>query len=260
MTVHPLAFEPDPEARAARRIAVAHRQVEMALEVAEAVQRRALAQIERDIAAAEAGEAGVADAAFTDAGPAKGRRDDPVAAVERAGRAVRLSLALAARLDSDEPVRRARVRSDAAAERQAAADAKRRADEERWRAAADEEADLQEIVVEAATRVLRRVCADEDEVREQIVEFCERMNEDEREFDVLERPVGAVLAALFETMEITPDWSAWAAEPWAVEEARTNAAGSPYAAGGAAWVREGGEDPPGGAPAADLVGAHGSSP
>ena len=103
---HPAQFEiaPDPEARAARRIAVAHQLVEMGLALAEAAQQRALAQIARDIAAAQAGEA--------EDGAAKGRREDPVAAAERAARAVRLSLALAARLDSDEPVRRGRLRGD----------------------------------------------------------------------------------------------------------------------------------------------------
>src|SRR5471030_540290 len=111
---HPLQFEiaPDPEAnpeaRAGRRIAMAHRLAEMAMVLAEAVHRRALAQVERDIEAAESGEAVSAEDA-----PPKGRRDDPLAAVDRIARTVRLSLALAARLDGDEPVRRTRARADA---------------------------------------------------------------------------------------------------------------------------------------------------
>ena len=256
MNEHPLPFEPDPEARAARRIAVAHRQVEMALEIAEAVQRLAMARIERDIAAAEAGEAAPAD----DAG-AKGRRDDPVAAVERAGRAVRLSLALAARLDSDEPVRRARVRSDTAAERQAMAEARDRERQADSAAAWDETFQLQDKAIEVVTQGLLRAGLDEVELHERTDEARERLGEDEWEFDLDERHFGAVIASLFEALEFKPDWSIWASEPWAVEEAQINALGSPYATGGAAWVaREGGEDPPDQAVNREPVAADGSSP
>jgi hypothetical protein len=258
MTVHahPSQFdlEPDPEARAARRIAVAHRLVELGLELAEAAQRLALARMEREIAAVEAGEA-VADA---DAA-VKGRRDDPVAAVERIGRTVRLSLALAARLDSDEPVRRSRVRADAAAEREAQAEARRREDEA-GRAAAQEEAfQLEDTVVEVVARGLLRAGVGEVELHERSEEVLERLSEGEWEFDLDQRHFGAVIASLFEAMGIVPDWSVWADEPWATREAQINALGSPYARDGAAWAKAGGDDPPD-AVAREPVSADGSSP
>ena len=44
-----------------------------------------------------------------------------------------------------------------------------------------------------------------------------------------DQSVGALLAQLCKDFGLTPDWSAWADQDWAVEEARTNAPGSPYA-------------------------------
>ena len=245
---HPSQFKIDPEARAARRIAAAHRLVEMGMELAEAAQRLALARMERQIAAAEAGEA---DA---DAGPAS-RRSDPVAAVERIARTVRLSLALAARLDGDEPVRRARMRSDAAAELEIQKEAQRREREAQHAAAQDERFRREESVIAVVTKALLLDGADEAELHEGVGEARERLNEGEWEFDLDERHFGAVVASLFEALEIKPDWSVWAQEPWAIEEARINALGSPYARGGAAWVeaeRETAADEP--------VAADGSSP
>ncbi|MFI4936824.1 MAG: hypothetical protein ACHP7N_19645, partial [Caulobacterales bacterium] len=255
---HPSQFEtpPDPEARAARRIAVAHRLGEMGLALAEAAQRRALALMERDIAAAESGEA---DAV----GAPKGRRDDPMLAAERMARMVRLSLALAARLDSDEPVRRTRARADAAAEREAQAEARRREGEARRAAEQDEAFRLQDTVVEVVARGLLRAGADEVELHERSEEVRERLSEGEWEFDLDERHFGAVVASLYEAMGIAPDWSVWADEPWAVEEAKINALGSPYAAGGAAWVGAGDDAPPGEPTeeaAREPVAADGSSP
>jgi len=257
MIAQPLPSQPAPEAYAARRIAVAHRLVEMTLEVAEAAQRRALALMEREIAAAEAGEAAPAE----DTAP-KGRRDDPVAAVERATRSVRLSLALAARLDGDEPVRKARVRTEAAAEREAEADARRRAQEAKALAEFIETASRNEIVVDAAAQAFERAGLEDDEIDERTQEVSERLNEGEWEFDVCERPIGAVLAAVLQDQEIAAIWSLWAGEDWAIEEAATDAEGSPYARGGAAWVRAGGgpSTAPPEEPAREPVAADGSSP
>ncbi len=241
---HPSQFEleldpeANPEARAARRIAVAHRLVEMGLEVAEAVQRRALAQL-ADAAAGEDADDGEG---------AKGRRTDPVAAVERVARTVRLSLALAARLDSDEPVRRARVRSDAAAERDVEAEARKRAREAEQAAERARERLREDKVLEVLEATLKASGLDGGEVCERVVEIEDRMaealSEREWEYDYLRRPVGAVIARLCEDYDLEPDWSLWAGEAWAIEEAATNAEGSPYAEGGVAWVvRDSGEPP-----------------
>ena len=248
------SFEADPEARAVPRIAVAHRRVEMALELAEAAQRRALAVMEREIAAAEAG---VADETET----AKGRRDDPMAAAERMARMVRLSLALAARLDSDEPVRRARIRSDKLAEREAVATAEAQARKAREHAELVESALREDIVFEVVEATLKASGLDREAVHERVLDIQERIVEadNEWEYDYDSRPIGAVIARICQDLELTPDWSLWRDEDWAIVEAATGVKGSPFAAGGAAWVRGDGEATDG-APANDLVGALGSSP
>ena len=229
MTAQPLPFEPDPEARAARRIAMAHRLAEMAMELAEAVQRRALAQVEREIAAAEAGEAAPAeDAPFEKAG-SKGRREDPLASVDRVSRMVRLSLALAARLDEGEPVRRDRMRAEALAQREADAEARSRALQAQQEAAGRVLAAREDTVIAAVAQAL--VAEGEEAGEERLMEIYERLREGEWEYDLTERPNGAVIAQFCADYEIEPDWSVWALEAWAVEEAATNAPGSPYAAG-----------------------------
>ena len=50
---------------------------------------------------------------------------------------------------------------------------------------------------------------------------------DEDAFD--ERPIGAIVVEICEALGIAPSLNLWADEDWAIEEARTNAPGSPYA-------------------------------
>jgi len=45
----------------------------------------------------------------------------------------------------------------------------------------------------------------------------------------LDRPFGEVVALICKGIGMTPDWDAWANEPWAQEEVRTQPPGSPYA-------------------------------
>jgi hypothetical protein len=45
----------------------------------------------------------------------------------------------------------------------------------------------------------------------------------------LDRPFGEVVALICKGIGMTPDWDAWASEPWAQEEIRTQPPGSPYA-------------------------------
>ncbi len=250
-------FGADPDVRAERRIAVAHRLVEMNLEVAEAVQQLALAQLRRQTEAAES----------ADAPAPTGRAPDPMAAVERAGRSVRLSLALAARLDGDEPVRKARARDEAAALREAQAEDRRRAEAAAQQAerleAAQREADVFEVVEATLKATLKANGLDAETLEARVVEINERMWEWEREYDYLERPIGAVIATICEDFDIKPDWSLWADQDWAIAEARTAAPGSPYAPGGAARVTAGGAAAQAG-PAEERVcepvAADGSSP
>ncbi len=47
--------------------------------------------------------------------------------------------------------------------------------------------------------------------------------------DFMDRPVGAVIAEICHALGLKPDWSLWADEAWAQEEAQTKPPGSPYA-------------------------------
>ena len=254
----------DAEVRAAQRIVAAHRLVEMGMELAEAAQRLALARMEREIAALEAGD--VVPGEEEDAA-GKGRRSDPLAAAERMARMVRLSLALAARLDGDEPVRRARFRSDAAAEREAEADALRRTRDAERMAELVEASLREDSVFEVVEATLKAAGMERGEVQEWVADIQERMAEAEREgeweYDYVRRPVGAVIAKICEALDPQPDWTRWAGEDWALEEAATNAEGSPYARGGAAWVKRAAAEPADAPPeeaACEPVPPDGSSP
>ena len=62
-----------------------------------------------------------------------------------------------------------------------------------------------------------------DEVRERLDAY------DAAEF--VDRPIGEMMARICKDLGVTPDWSLFEDEDWAVEEARTQAPGSPYAVG-----------------------------
>ena len=53
--------------------------------------------------------------------------------------------------------------------------------------------------------------------------------------EFVDRPIGEMMARICKDLGVTPDWSLFEDEDWALEEARTQAVGSPYAA----------SDPPG---------------
>jgi hypothetical protein len=58
-------------------------------------------------------------------------------------------------------------------------------------------------------------------------------------------PIGASVARLCAELGLTPDWSLWEDEDWAIEEAETDAPGSPY---GRSWTEDlgrGAKDEPG---------------
>ena len=79
-------------------------------------------------------------------------------------------------------------------------------------------------------------------------EITEQLVDHER-FQVFNHPISVTIARLCEALDATPDWTLWAAEPWAIEEAEKQMPGSPYADAGPwkpAWTRGG--PPPEGSP------------
>jgi hypothetical protein len=62
-----------------------------------------------------------------------------------------------------------------------------------------------------------------------IADLYERLDEVEGDADFGERPIGEIVARICRDLGVTPDWRRWAGEGWAVEEARAQPPGSPYA-------------------------------
>src|SRR5258706_11278979 len=66
-------------------------------------------------------------------------------------------------------------------------------------------------------------------------EVAEALMREPREYEHLEcyldRPFGEVVALICKGLGMTPDWAAWADEPWAQEEIRTQPPTSPYFTG-----------------------------
>jgi hypothetical protein len=69
-----------------------------------------------------------------------------------------------------------------------------------------------------------------EDTRESIRNDLREVLDDEEAFDDLvgDRPLGAIVAAICADLRIEVDWSLWAGEDWAIEEARTKPPGSPY--------------------------------
>lgn len=190
----------DATARAvmAAQIGLLSRLAEIGLAVAETAQRRA-----------EDDAAGATGAAM---------------AYARTARAVRLTLALQARLAKDLAVLDAAALAVAARSTPGtdAADAEPADPEAAWREARRERID----------RIMRRVIeadeTDEDEI-ERLSDRCwERLIDEDVYGDLTAQPLGAIVERICEDLGLSPDWTRLAREAWAVAEAQTGALTSPF--------------------------------
>ncbi|HEY4031744.1 MAG TPA: hypothetical protein VGM25_15480 [Caulobacteraceae bacterium] len=78
-------------------------------------------------------------------------------------------------------------------------------------------------------RVLRTQHDDEDEIDRLSAEVAERLDDEDLYGEVLDRPLGELVALICRDVGLEPDWARMAQEAWAVEEIRSGAAGSPFA-------------------------------
>ena len=193
-------------ARAARRIEVVQRLTEMGIELAEALHRQGLARIERAVEDPEAPavDGGAAELKFS-----------------RLTKAVRMCLALGARLDQDllaqgpkaEAARVARLVEEGR-ERKVA---RRRAIQRKFQ--------VQEIVEQAIVATV-----DQDDVEDFNDRLSERLDDDDdaEAADFANLPIGVMVARVCRDLGVTPYWNLWKDEAWAIEEAATLPPGSPY--------------------------------
>ena len=202
--------EPDPEhlaaaegARADKRMVYLDEIADLAMELARAQQRKALAQIEAP--PEQAGESGA------------GRERDAAAGFLAAARAVRVTLLLQAKLQAGLNTRRIEM----VAERRAWAEARRK---DREIEAQSYHSEVEEIVVQ----VIEREAADRPDLDELTESAREAVWDGWNDRAIGETPVSAVVAKVCTDLGVAVDWSRWEGEDWAVEEAEEGVEGSPF--------------------------------
>ncbi|HEV7385973.1 MAG TPA: hypothetical protein VGN89_13920, partial [Phenylobacterium sp.] len=125
----------------------------------------------------------------------------------RIARAVRQTVALEARLAED---RQAKTSAQIAGQTRARAARRQR--------------EVRAVVEQAI-----EADADESDVENLLLDLEERLV-DYDESDFSDRPIGELVARICRDLGVTPDWSLWEDEDWAIEEAAARPRGSPYAA------------------------------
>jgi hypothetical protein len=142
----------------------------------------------------------------------------------RASRTVRMAGLLQSRLIKDmEALRRSRIvfaPLDEEEARLAAARERARLDP------ADGHKARVERIVERQVKARHK--RDEDAVERLMQEAAERLDDDDIYGDVLNRPVGELVALICRDLGVEPDWPALAREAWAQDEIASGVAGSPF--------------------------------
>jgi hypothetical protein len=190
---------PDPDAaRAAWRAKALEDLAEIGMAMAQALRDR-MATAESDAAACEI------SLAFT-----------------RIARAVRLTVALDARLGEAQAMRAETLAAKAAEQRAAAAEAR----EARVELITGRVQDAVEMAIAAQTSGRRDGGYESERLSEALSEYLEDRRETETFAD---RPVSIVVAQVCQALGVRVDWDLWKNEDWAIEEWRARTPGSPYA-------------------------------
>jgi hypothetical protein len=206
-------------ARANNRIAYLDEIAELAMELARAQQKKALAQIEAP--PEEAGEA---------------RERDAATGFINAARAVRVTLLLQAKLQAGLNVRRVEL-GEARRARKLSEGIER----------AQENSAKSDALAEIVADVVETEAGDRPDV--------ERLTERARQAvwdgwyddDFFAEPVSAVIAQVCKRLDVAVDWARWEDEDWAAEEAEEGVEGSPFVKRAAPGEPNGAGKPPDGA-------------
>ncbi len=149
-------------------------------------------------------------------------------------RSMRLNLLVEDRLEGGLRDRRRGIEAARAERAQGAAkkaaDAARVEAHERWRQAnaveLDREAEVQDVVEKTIRREHKGDAEECDRLEREMLELLEEEDGEYAGYGL--RPVSETVARLCEQLEVEPEWDRWANKPWAVEEAQTGVADSPY--------------------------------
>jgi hypothetical protein len=180
-----------------------------------------------------AGEAAQAIGAQPQVAPQDAPRGDLGLTYARVARAVRLTIALQSKLlnevrahDETEARERAAGADDQAAEAAAQADAADRALRGRDKARLDRV----ERIVQRAINAEYDEDEDEDVIEKLSREAADRLDDEDIYGDLTRLTNGEIVERICRDLGLSPDWSRWAEEAWAIEEASRGEPGSPFVA------------------------------
>jgi hypothetical protein len=189
-----LAEAPDPAIlRAERRLRILEELTEIAMTLARALERQALAAADTVDPPEPAASAAPAF--------------DPSVAFARISRAIRLTLALEARADEQLRALRAGVAADAEARRFVA---RKRATDEAAARKIDRRHTIETLVLEAAEREVE----DEEALGRVAEALEERLENDHVYWDLDCASLREIVERLCADLELSPDWSLWDGEGW----------------------------------------------
>ena len=116
-------------------------------------------------------------------------------------------------------------------------------------------------VVEQAIEAAQDPKGDGSDTERRLDHLDERLLDEDEIVSFGTLPIGASIARICASLGLTPDWSLWEDEDWAIEEAETDAPGSPY---GRSWAgdvdRDVGDGRRAAQPSGGLSDPHASSP
>jgi len=228
--IHAPTITPAPsDAPVDPAIAVAERHLlmlarlgEIGMELAEAVSRQVAAQNHLQDVGEQAGVTEVAGGEITLV--VKG---DFGLVFSRLTRAVRMTMAMELQVCETVKRLRAGLEAETAARAKAAAEAAARAELHALYGREDR-------VCRVMRQAIKAEIADKDAADSLYDEMAERLDEDDAFEDYGDRPVGEIIALICREFGLHPDWSRWAGEDWAIEEADARAPGSPFGEGAVA--------------------------
>jgi hypothetical protein len=203
-----LAEAPDPAVLGAEwRLRLLEEVVEINIRVARALERQTLAAVESAEPVAPDDDSKTAEAPASRAASPVPSLRDLSAALDRASRSLRLTLALHARTEEALRALRAGVAAEAEARRVEARN--RAAAEAATRSAGHREA-VERAVFEAAEREIE----DEEAMWGVFEALDERLDQDEAYQDLERAPLRETVERLCADLELSPDWSLWDGEGW----------------------------------------------
>jgi hypothetical protein len=151
-------------------------------------------------------------------------RSDFGAIIAKIARAMRVTIMLEDKLMKERRLRLLGLEDLRETRRKAAEAAEGDADKRRMR--------IRRNTVDVAVRETIRLEQPDRESREPLFDALEQLWEDE-EYDNLEAwdtwSIGPTIAAFCKELGVKPDWDRWKDKDWAIEEAKANTPGSPYA-------------------------------